>query len=130
MWGFSTELPKINLNFGPVAPNWEAGVKERSNWRQPGSKKHPIDGRSAGEVEEVDRVELLYEGACPIFKDFRNRLVVGDRKGQVEIRPAISLAKSQGSDSRTCNNAGVCGSQLEHTVTNEVTIFISEHDKP
>ena len=49
-----------------------------------------IDRRSAWQVEQVSRVELLDEGACPVLKHVKKRQVVGDSEDQVEIRLTIA----------------------------------------
>src|SRR5688500_2314859 len=109
---------------GPKFGGWREGeVDLQAAWEQ----KHSIDGRSAWQVEQVSRVELLDKLARPVLKHVKNRQVVCDSEGQVEIRPLISPIVREGTNDSSGDDPRVGCGQLEHIVTNAITVSNAEH---
>src|SRR5687768_1316891 len=96
--GFFHRIAEEHLKLratGPKFGGWREGeVELQAAWEQ----KHAIDGCFPWQVEQVSRVELLDKLARPVLKHVKNRQVVCDREGQVEIRPTISPIKCEGTN--------------------------------
>ncbi len=90
--------------------------KRKIELQTAGEQKNPVDGGSAGEVEQVNGVELGGEAAGPILEHVRQRDVVGNGKGQVEIRPTVRLSEGERTDEGAGEEAGIGGGELEQAV--------------
>src|SRR5258706_2871499 len=95
--------------------------------QQARQQKYAIEGGTAWQVEQMYRLEFLDEVASPILKHIKHGEIVCNRKGQVEIGPAIFLVERKRTNrgSRDDSRVGCC--VLEHMLAHTITIFNAEH---
>ena len=68
-------------------------------------QEHAVGGRTALEVGEVHRVELVGERARPVVEDITDRHVVGDAEGEVQVREAVAAVHCERAHSGSGNDA-------------------------
>jgi hypothetical protein len=90
-------------------------------------QEHPIDGWIADEVKQMNRVESRHEVAGSVVEDFRHFDDVGDAEGQIEIRPAIPSAESEGADLGLRDNACVAAREFQHVFAHPIAFLDGKH---
>ena len=116
------------MNLGPRAER--GGRRERKvDLQAARQQEHAIDRGPGREVEQVGGVELRGELPSPVAEDVAHRYGVGHRKGQVEIRPAISAAFRKTADDGGGDHARIGRGHLQHAFTHAVPFVDAEHER-
>ena len=75
----------------------------------------------------MDRVESRDEIARPLIEDVRESKPAGYAEREIEIRPAVSPAQSEGTDLGSHHDAGVVLSELHYMVAQAIPLLDGEH---
>ena len=87
-------------------------------------------GTGTGYLDSMSGIVFFDELVCPVLQDIKNRQVVCDSEGQVEIRPTVSLIHRKRTDGGSSDNSWVRFCQFEHVITEMVAVVYAEHVDP
>src|SRR6476661_10027838 len=67
-------------------PKLGGGCEREIELQTAGHEEYSINGRPAGQIEQVDRLQFIDELSGPIFEHIKDRDLVRDREGQIKVR--------------------------------------------
>ncbi len=83
---------------------------------------------AALEVGKVDRVELVAERSRPVVEHVRDRHMVGDAEGEVQVGVAIAAAQGERAHDGSGDDAFILLREPEHAVAQRIPLLNGEHD--
>ena len=75
----------------------------------------------------MHRVELVDERARPVVEHVRDRHVVGDREGEIQVGVAVAAAEGERADGRSGNGALVALREPQHALAESIPLLNREH---
>jgi hypothetical protein len=90
--------------------SWPGRTKPRSRrhreieLKRVRQQEHPVGGRTALEVDEMNRIELSDERARPVIEHVGDPDVVGDAEGEVQVGEAVPAVHGERAHSRSGNH--------------------------
>ena len=76
----------------------------------------------------MDRVELVDERARPVVEHVRDRHMVGDAEGEVQVGEAVATTQGERADGGSGDDALILLREPEHAVAQRIPLLNGEHD--
>jgi len=118
------EQPECGTTRAEVGRSRERQIKLKAVREQ----EHPVDDRTAREVEQLNRPELANDGLGPGFQHFGHRHLVCDGEHEVEIRPPVPFVVCERANHSPSDDRRVRRRDVQHPVAHVVTMANVEHD--
>jgi hypothetical protein len=133
-WRRSSSIDVVRRRFAEEKPESRpSGPKVRRRCQrevelQPlREQEHPVDRRSALEVDEAHGAVLGPELLRPVVEHLSRRNVVGDAEGQVQIGEPVARSSRERSDRRSGDDAPVLLRELQHMRAECIALRDGEH---
>ena len=113
--------------------SWPGGTKlSRRRHREVELKRvrqqeHAVGGRTALEVGEVHRVELVDERARPVVEHIGDRHVVGDAEGEVQVGEAVAAVHGERAHGGSGDDALILLREPQHALAESIPLLDGEH---